>query len=155
MRVSAASEAGEVMRVARTLSEWSTMRRGGATLTQPVTEEEWPRMEHPNGREWVAARRKRSEAAANRDAYHAGLKRVVLVRSWGDVLHELPVDPAPFRVHMGDRAVFPSKSAPGGTRVGTVVEESPTRVCVAYKFQNGRATTKWVRRIDVEPCRMR
>jgi hypothetical protein len=138
------------VRVARSTTYWS--RIDGDILVLPVTYEEYPPVGGEDSDSAFRAR-KRTAALANRDAYRAGLKSVSIVRGF-DAIDGFPVDPRPFAVREGQQVAFPSKSAPGGTRLGTALQVSETRVLVLYKFNNGRqAAPKWVTKRLVEPAR--
>ena len=55
-----------------------------------------------------------------------------------------PIDARRFAIHEEQRVVFPSRSAMGGTRIGTVLRIEGTRARISYSFAYGGASEKWV-----------
>lgn len=88
------------------------------------------------------------------EAYTDGAAHVRIENGWGDLLDQWSIDTRRFNVAVGELARFPSKSASGGDRIGTVIERSLTRVRIAYRFNNGaKAAPKWVPARFVRPVK--
>lgn len=88
--------------------------------------------------------RKRIRDRVELQAWRAGANQARLVDAHGAVLDHWTIPAGKYTAHVGQTVDFPSRSAPGGSRYGRVLQVTATRVLVGYTFRNGRATTKWV-----------
>lgn len=87
------------------------------------------------------------------EAYTAGATQVRILGAWDKLADHYPLDTRRFNVPVDGKAWFPSKSAPGGSRVGTVIERTETRALIAYNFKNRAAKPKWVPMRFIRPVK--
>lgn len=87
------------------------------------------------------------------EAYTDGAAHVRIENGWGDLLDHYPLDARRFNVPVGDRAVFPSKSAAGGKRIGVVIERTEARALIAYNFKSHAAKPTWVPMRNIRPVK--